>query len=168
MKIKRIFKWGVLLIIVGLGGWLFVAYWMSTNDCDKYAKVPNNPIKAIVYCEYGPPEVLQLRDIEKPTPAENELLVKVHAASVNPVDSTYSGGVRLVTGLRKPSVTRFGTDYSGTVEAVGEKVTEFKPGDEVFGGKTGAMAEYMCVRADRNVVLKPANVELRRGRRVSR
>lgn len=158
MKIKRIFKWGFLAIIVALGSWLFIAYWMSTNDCDKYAHVPNNPVKAIVYCEYGPPEVLQLREIEKPTPAENELLVKVRAASVNPVDSTYSGGVRLVTGLRKPAVTRFGTDYSGTVEAVGEKVTEFKAGDEVFGGKTGALAEYICVRADRNVVLKPANV----------
>ena len=158
MKIKRIFKWGFLAIIVALGSWLFIAYWMSTNDCDKYAHVPNNPVKAIAYCEYGPPEVLQLREIEKPTPAENELLVKVRAASVNPVDSTYSGGVRLVTGLRKPAVTRFGTDYSGTVEAVGEKVTEFKAGDEVFGGKTGALAEYICVRADRNVVLKPANV----------
>ena len=106
----------------------------------------------------GPPEVLQLRDIEKPTPAENELLVKVRAASVNPVDSTYSGGVRLVTGLRKPKVTRFGTDYAGTVEAVGEKVTQFKPGDEVLGGRTGALAEYICVREDRSVVLKPANV----------
>ena len=98
-------------------------------------------MKAIVYCEYGPPEILQLREIEKPVPGEDELLVKVRAASVNPVDSTYSGGVRLATGLRKPSVTRFGTDYSGTVEAVGAKVTEFKAGDEVFGGKTGALAD---------------------------
>jgi NADPH:quinone reductase-like Zn-dependent oxidoreductase len=158
MKIKRVFKWGFLLIVVALGAWLFIAYWMSTNDCEKYARVPNHPIKAIAYCEYGPPEVLQLREIEKPTPAENELLVKVRAASVNPVDSTYSGGVRLVTGLRKPAVTRFGTDYAGIVEAVGEKVTQFKPGDEVFGGRTGAMAEYICVREDRSVVLKPANV----------
>ena len=115
MKIKRIFKWGFLLIVIGLGAWLFIAYWMSTNDCDKYSRVPSNPIKAIVYCDTGPPEVLQLREIEKPTPAENELLVKVRAASVNPVDSTYSGKVRLVTGLRKPKETRFGTDYAGTV-----------------------------------------------------
>jgi len=158
MKIKRVIKWGFLLIVVALGAWSFIAYWMSTNDCEKYSRVPTTPIKAIVYCEYGPPEVLQLRDIEKPTPKENELLVKVHAASVNPVDTTYSGGVRIATGLRKPEVTRFGTDYAGTVEAVGEKVTQFKPGDEVFGGKTGALAEYVCVREDRSVVLKPANV----------
>ncbi len=158
MKIKRVFKWGSLLVVVALGAWLFVAYWMSTNDCEKYSKVPGNPIKAIAYCEYGPPEVLQLREIEKPTPAENELLVKVRAASVNPVDSTYSGKVRLVTGLRKPKETRFGTDYAGIVEAVGEKVTQFKPGDEVLGGKTGALAEYICVREDRSVVLKPANI----------
>jgi NADPH:quinone reductase-like Zn-dependent oxidoreductase len=158
MKIKRIFKWGFLLIVLGLGAWLFIAYWMSTNDCAKYSRVPSNPIKAIAYCEYGPPEVLQLREIEKPTPAENELLVKVYAASVNPVDSTYSGGVRLVTGLRKPKETRFGTDYAGTVEAVGEKVTQFKPGDEVLGGRTGALAEYICVREDRSVVSKPANI----------
>ena len=158
MKVKRIIKWGFLLIVVALGALLFIAYWRSTNDCEKYSTVPNNPIKAIVYCEYGPPEILQLRDIEKPTPAENELLVKVRAASVNPVDSTYSGGVRLFTGLRKPSVTRFGTDYSGTVEAVGAKVTQFKPGDEVFGGRTGALADYICVREDKSVVSKPANV----------
>jgi NADPH:quinone reductase-like Zn-dependent oxidoreductase len=158
MKIKRIFKWGFLLTVTALGAWLFIAYWMSTNDCEKYARIPTNPIKAIVCCEYGPPEVLQLREIEKPIPAENELLVKVHAASVNPVDTIFSGGVRLATGLRKPKDTRFGTDYSGTVEAVGGKVTLFKPGDEVLGGKAGAMAEYVCVREDRSVVLKPANV----------
>jgi len=135
---------------------MFVAYWTSTNDCKRYAAVPTKPMKAIVYCDYGAAN-LKFEDIEKPTPADNEVLVRVHAASVNPADGIYRGGARIVTGLRKPKVTRLGTDFAGTVEATGKSVTKFKPGDEVFGGKTGAFAEYVCVRQERAVTLKPAN-----------
>jgi len=158
MKIKRFLKWSFLLILVVLIGWVFIAYWTSTNDCDRYTAAPNNPMKAIVYCEYGPPEVLRLKEIEKPTPADNEVLVKVRAAGTNPLDGMHTGRARIVTGLRKPKLTRAGTDFAGTVEAVGKNVTAFKPGDEVFGAKTGAFAEYVCVRDDRAIVLKPANV----------
>ncbi|PYL97820.1 MAG: alcohol dehydrogenase [Verrucomicrobia bacterium] len=117
-------------------------------------------MKAIVHCEYGGPEVLTLADVEKPTPADNQVLVKVRAASVNPLDLTIRGLwlLRPLSGLRKPKDTRVGVDYAGTVEAVGKNVTQFKPGDEVFGGKNGAIAEYVCVLADRSVVLKPANM----------
>jgi len=135
---------------------MFVAYWTSTNDCKRYAAVPTKPMKAIVYCDYGAAN-LKFEDIEKPTPVDNEVLVRVHAASVNPADGIYRGGARIVTGLRKPKVTRLGTDFAGTVEATGKSVTKFKPGDEVFGGKTGAFAEYVCVRQERAVTLKPAN-----------
>ena len=85
---------------------------------------------------------------------------RVHAASVNPLDLTIRGSLLLrpLFGLRKPKDTRLGVDYAGTVEAIGKNVTNFKPGDEVFGGKTGALAEYICVLADRAVVLKPANM----------
>jgi NADPH:quinone reductase-like Zn-dependent oxidoreductase len=158
MTIKRMFRWTALLILVALVVWVFVAYWTSTNDCDRYTAAPNYPMKAIVYCEYGPPEVLQLKEIEKPTPADNEVLVKVRAAGTNPLDGMHTGRARIVTGLRKPRLTRAGTDFAGTVEAVGKNVTAFKPGDEVFGAKTGAFAEYICVRDDRAIVLKPANV----------
>jgi len=158
MKFRRILKWSLLVIFVVLVGWVFVAYWTPTNDCDRYTAAPNNPMKAIVYCEYGPPEVLQLKEIEKPTPADNEVLVKVHAAGTNPLDGMHTGRARIVTGLRKPKLTRAGTDFAGTVEAVGKNVTNFKLGDEVFGAKTGAFAEYVCVRDDRAIVLKPANV----------
>jgi NADPH:quinone reductase-like Zn-dependent oxidoreductase len=158
MKIKRFLKWGFLLILVVFIGWVFIAYWTSTNDCDRYAAVPNNPMKAIVCCEYGPPEVLRLKEIEKPAPADNEVLVKVRVAGTNPLDAMHTGRARFVTGLRKPKLTRAGTDFAGTVEAVGRAVTMFKPGDEVFGAKTGAFAEYVCVREDRAIVLKPANV----------
>jgi NADPH:quinone reductase-like Zn-dependent oxidoreductase len=121
-------------------------------------------MKAIVYHDYGSPDVLRLEEIEKPVPNDNQLLVKVDAVSVNPLDWHYMEGspylVRVMFGfgLLKPNETRLGVDYAGTVEAVGKNVTQFKPGDEVFGGKTGAFAEYICVLADRAVALKPANV----------
>jgi NADPH:quinone reductase-like Zn-dependent oxidoreductase len=117
-------------------------------------------MKAIIHCEYGGPEVLKVEEIEKPVPNDNQVLVKVRAVSVNPLDLTIRGPLLLrpLFGLRKPKDTRLGVDYSGTVEAVGKNVTNFKPGDEVFGGKNGAIAEYVCVLADRAVVLKPANM----------
>src|ERR1700730_12316528 len=161
MKLKRIFKWSARVVLVALVlGFLvgFIAYWRSTNECDRKTAA-HNPMKAIVHCEYGGPEVLTLADVEKPTPADNQILVKVRAASVNPLDLTIRGLwlLRPISGLRKPKDTRVGVDYAGTVEAVGKNVTQFKPGDEVFGGKNGALAEYVCVLADRAVTLKPAN-----------
>jgi NADPH:quinone reductase-like Zn-dependent oxidoreductase len=101
-----------------------------------------------------------LEDVEKPVPNDNQLLVRVRAASVNPLDLTIRGPllIRPMLGLRKPKDTRLGVDYAGTVEAVGKNVTNFKPGDEVFGGRNGALAEYVCVLADRAVVLKPSNM----------
>ena len=159
MKIKRIMKWSAGTIFLSLVAWLFVAYWMSGNDCNRIA-TPTNPMKAIVHCEYGSPDVLKLEAVEKPVPNDNQVLVRVRAASVNPLDLTIRGPwfIRPILGLRKPKDTRIGVDYSGTVEAVGKNVTQFKPGDEVFGGKNGAIAEYICALADRGITLKPANV----------
>lgn len=119
-------------------------------------------IKAVVYRCYGSPDVLEFADIEKPTPADDEVLVKIHAASVNPLDWHYMRGspyiMRLMSGLGAPTETRLGVDYAGTVEAVGSKVTRFKPGDAVFGAWTGAFAEYVNTREDRAIALKPANM----------
>src|SRR5438067_1032884 len=160
MQIKRFLKWSFLLILVVLIGWLFIAYWMSTNDCNRNAATPRNPVKAIVNCEYGVGN-LQLRDLEKPSPNDNEVLVRVRAASINPVDGHLIRGawpMRPMTGMRKPKNTRFGTDFSGVVEAIGKNVTNFKSGDEVFGAKNGAVADYICVKADRAIVMKPANI----------
>ena len=117
-------------------------------------------MKAILSCEYGA-ENLKLEEIEKPTPADNEVLVRVRAASVNPADGHLirdSWLARLFAGLRKPKNTRFGTDFAGVVEAAGKSVTNFKSGDEVFGAKNGAVAEYICVKAERAIVLKPGNI----------
>src|SRR2546421_5990270 len=161
MKIKRILKWSLLALLIVLVTWLQIGYWTSTNDCDQKAGAPANPMKAIRYCEYGNPEdVLKIEEVEKPVPNDNQVLVKVRAAALNPLDLTIRTPlwIRLLTGRRKPKDTRLGVDYAGTVEAVGKNVTLFKPGDEVFGGKTGAFAEYVCPRADRAVALKPANI----------
>lgn len=157
---KRILKWIVrivLLLVVFAFAYVFVAYWRSTNDCGKTAK-PTNPVKAIVYCDFGPPDVLKLEEIEKPVPNDDQVLIKVHAASVNPYDWHFLRGtpylMRTMAGLRKPKVTRLGVDMAGTVEAVGKNITRFKPGDEVFGGKSGAFAEYVC-GSERGLAIKP-------------
>ncbi len=160
MKLKRVLKWSAGVILLALVVWLFVAYWISTNDCNRNSATPSNPMKAIVNCEYGV-ENLQLRELEKPTPNDNEVLVRVRAASINPADGHLIRGawpMRPITGMRKPTNIRFGTDFAGVVEAVGKNVTNFKPGGEVFGAKNGAVADYICVKADRGIVTKPGNV----------
>jgi NADPH:quinone reductase-like Zn-dependent oxidoreductase len=163
MKLRRILKWSlrailVALILAFLAG--FIAYWRSTNECDRNTGAPANPMKTILHCEYGGPEVLTLADVEKPTPTDNQILVRVRAASLNPLDLTIRGLwlLRPMSGMRKPKETRLGVDYAGTVEAVGKNVTQFKASDEVFGGRNGALAEYVCALADRSVVSKPSNM----------
>ena len=119
-------------------------------------------MKAIVYRDYGSPDVLRFEEIEDPTATNDEVLIRVGAASVNPYDWHFMTGTpflaRLGAGLRKPKNGRLGVDFAGTVEAVGKDVTRFEPGDEVFGTRNGAFAEYVCVPEARNVVPKPANV----------
>jgi NADPH:quinone reductase-like Zn-dependent oxidoreductase len=117
------------------------------------------PMKAAVYRCYGPPEVVKVEDVAKPAPADDEVLVKVHAAAVNPLDWHTMRGepylMRLSSGFGRPKETRLGVDFAGTVEAVGKDVTRFKPGDPVFGARNGALAEYVVVKASRNVLPKP-------------
>jgi NADPH:quinone reductase-like Zn-dependent oxidoreductase len=116
-------------------------------------------VKAIVHERYGPPDVLELQEIEKPELVDDGVLVRVRAASINPADWYAMKGpwfARLGSGLRNPKERLLGADFAGTVDAVGKDVTEFRPGDEVFGGRTGALAEYVCAR--KAVAKKPANV----------
>jgi NADPH:quinone reductase-like Zn-dependent oxidoreductase len=117
-------------------------------------------MKAIRYCEYGSADVVKVYDVEKPVPADNQVLIKVRAASLNAFDAyvirdSWLG--RLIFGLRKPRDTRLGQDVAGQVEAVGKSVTQFKPGDEVFGISRGALAEYACP-FERSLTAKPPNV----------
>jgi NADPH:quinone reductase-like Zn-dependent oxidoreductase len=120
-------------------------------------------MKAAVYTRYGPPDVVQITDVEKPAPKDNEVLIKVRAASVNPYDWHFMRGtpygVRIVAGLRKPKVTKLGADVAGQVEAIGRNITQFKPGDQVFGICKGAFAEYACA-PESALVMKPDNVTL--------
>jgi NADPH:quinone reductase-like Zn-dependent oxidoreductase len=118
-------------------------------------------MKAIVCTQYGPPDVLQFTELAKPTPADNEVLIKLYAASVNPVDLHLMRGkpffLRLMSGgLRAPKRKIPGHDIAGRVEAVGRNVTQFKPGDAVFGACRGAFAEYVCALEDK-LALKPAS-----------
>src|SRR5437764_10175439 len=162
MKLKRILKWSarvilLALIVAFLVG--FIAYWRSTNDCDRKTALVN-PMKAIRFCEYGSPDVLKIEDVEKPVPNDDQVLIRVHAASLNFIDPGVMRGpwpLRLMSGLRKPETTRLGTDVAGQLEAVGKNVTQFKAGDEVFGVARPSLAEYACAR-ERALVIKPANV----------
>ncbi len=115
-------------------------------------------MKAIMHESYGSADVLQLKEVDKPAPDEGRVLVKVHASSVNTSDLSQIGNMaRIWGGFSKPKDPRLGTDLAGRVEALGDNVTRFKVGDEVFGAGAGAYAEYAVAR-EKNLVLKPANI----------
>ena len=118
-------------------------------------------MKAILYRTYGPPRVLRYEDIARPAPKFNEVLLKVRAAALNPLDWHFMRGlpylVRVIAGLRQPKFPGLGVDVSGVVETVGKNVTQFKPGDEVFGSCRGAFAEYVTT-TESELVTKPAHV----------
>jgi NADPH:quinone reductase-like Zn-dependent oxidoreductase len=143
--------------------------------CSKSAEIHGHPapalpnfrgswMNAIVYQRYGSPGVLEYVDIERPTPRDRDVLIRVRAASVNPLDSVWMRGkpyiLRLVGGLRKPRDKRIGADVAGEVEATGSKVTQFKSGDQVFGMCKGAFAEYACVK-EATCALKPSNIDFK-------
>jgi NADPH:quinone reductase-like Zn-dependent oxidoreductase len=148
----------VLLVLV----LLIAALWFVMPAPTPPPGGSGEPMKAIVRHEYGESDVLRFEQTEKPVLTDDQMLIKVHAASVNPLDWHYMRGtpylVRVVgTGLRKPADPRLGADVAGVVVAVGKNVTEFKPGDEIFGTSGGALAEYAPVNRKR-AALKPANL----------
>jgi NADPH:quinone reductase-like Zn-dependent oxidoreductase len=160
-RIRRVLKRVFYLIVILIG--VFAIYAWATGARQEPIETGEPHMKAVVYTNYGSPDVLEIRDIKKPVPNDDQVLIKVRAASINPLDWHFMEGTPYImramgVGLRKPKDPRLGVDYAGTVEAVGKNVTQFKPGDEVLGGKSGAFAEYVCAREDRAIVLKPANI----------
>jgi len=163
-RIRRVLKRVFYLIIILIG--VFAIYAWATGARQEPIETGEPHMKAVVYTNYGSPDVLEIRDVKKPVPNDDQILIKVRAAAVNPLDWHFMEGTPYImramgVGLRKPKDPRLGVDYAGTVEAVGKNPAaagQFKPGDEVFGGKTGAFAEYVCARADRAIALKPANI----------
>src|SRR6266545_4866645 len=121
-------------------------------------------MKAAVHTRYGPPDVVRISAVTKPTAKDNQVLVKVHATTVNRTDCGFRAGrpfiVRFFTGLIRPRVTVLGTEFAGVVEAIGRGVTSFAVGDKVFGfreGRFGAHAEYLSIPEDGPLVTMPAN-----------
>lgn len=160
-RIRRFFVrafYAILLLLT-----ILVTYLWLTGARQAAIETGEPHMRAVVYTDYGSPEVLQVREIRKPVPSDDQILIQVRAASINPLEWHFVRGTPYIArlfgmGLRKPAEPRLGVDMAGVVEAVGRNVTQFKPGDEVFGGKTGALAEYVCMRADKAVVIKPENI----------
>jgi NADPH:quinone reductase-like Zn-dependent oxidoreductase len=163
MKLRYKLLNTVLAILILLIGSLGIALGY-TADCapSTSAAQQDNTMKAIIYRCYGAPEVLEYATVAKPVPKDDELLVKVHAAGVNPLDWHYMRGtpylMRLMSGIGAPKQQSLGVDFSGVVEAVGKNVSKFKVGDSVFGGKTGAFSQYLTISETRAIALKPSNV----------
>ena len=152
------------LVVIAIGFTTLVITLSYNSDCEPLPAVATDKekIKAIVYNCYGSPEVLRLQDVEKPEPNDNQVLVKVHASSVNPYDWHNMRGapyiMRLATGIGAPEDHSMGVDFAGTVEAVGKDVTRFKSGDRVFGGSGGAFGEYVVVSENRSIAFVPDNM----------
>ena len=163
MKLRyKILSGFLVLFFVAIGALAFVI--SRTDPCGPPPAVAagTETMRAVMARCYGGPEVLTVEDVARPVPADDELLVRVRAAAVNPLDWHYLRGspylMRLSSGLRTPSDPSVGVDFAGVVESVGRDVTRFEPGDEVFGGRSGAFAQYLTIGEDRAVARKPPNV----------
>lgn len=163
MSRRRKILGGIAIVIaLALGSLAFAISYDSPCRAAQPSTEGTQRMKAIVVRCYGSPDVLRLEEVAKPAPSDDQILVRVHAASVNPKDWRLMRGspyvLRLPDGVGMPKRTRIGADFAGTIEAVGKDVTRFKPGDEVFGGAAGALAEYVVKREGEAVAIKPMNV----------
>jgi NADPH:quinone reductase-like Zn-dependent oxidoreductase len=148
--------------VIAVAAVAFAAALSYDASCEPATPLPEDVprMKAVVHRCYGPPEVLKVEDVPKPTPRSDQVLVKVRAVAVNPLDWHFMRGepyfLRESNGIGAPNQPRLGADFAGTVETVGDKVTAFKPGDAVYGSRRGAFAEYMLMKD--GLVLKPDNL----------
>lgn len=160
--IRRIAAGIGLLVVAGLAALAISLSYDAPCEAPPAIAAGAATMKAVVRRCYGPPDVLAVEDVEKPVYADNQILVRVHAAALNPLDWHELRGtpyvMRLGAGFGTPENARLGIDFSGTVEAVGKDVTQYKPGDEIFGGRSGALAEYVALNETGSITHKPANV----------
>jgi NADPH:quinone reductase-like Zn-dependent oxidoreductase len=154
----------VILIVLAVAVISLALLLSHDSPCGTAPPLPAgaNSMQAMVYRCYGSPDVVKLEELPKPVLADDRVLVRVRAASINPLDWHYMRGkpyiIRPMVGFGAPHDVRLGVDFAGTIEAVGRSVTQYKPGDEVFGGATGALAQYVTPRAAGSLALKPANI----------
>ena len=163
MKLRYKISLGFLVVLVaGIAALAVTLSYTSACPPAQEVAIEGETMRAVMYRCYGGPEVLAIEDVAKPVPTGNEVLVRVHAAAVNPLDWHYMRGspyfMRLGAGIGAPIDETFGVDFAGTVEAVGDGVTRFSVGDAVFGARSGAFAEYVLVPEDRAIAHKPDNV----------
>ena len=157
---------GVIGIVIVVGASALAVVLSHDSPCGAAPPLAADatPMKAIVYRCYGSTDVLKLESIPKPAPADDRVLVKVHAASVNPLDWHYMQGkpyiMRPSAGVGAPKSILMGADFAGTIESIGKNVKRFKPGDEVFGDRDGSFGEYVSVRENGAIALKPTNMSM--------
>lgn len=156
--------WTSIAVIL-IAGYAVADYAFRHPPAPVLAPVPANPaerMKAVVYYRYGAPDVLQIAEVAKPVPADNEVLIKVAAASINPFELHFMRGtpylIRPMSGWRAPKRYRLGVDFAGTVVATGKSVTRYKVGDRVFGAEDGALAEYLTMPENDTFTSVPANI----------
>ena len=159
---KKILLGFVSVIVLAVGALAVVLTYTAPCPDAPPVAAGTETMKAIRVRCYGSADTVTYEDVEKPVPGPDEVLVRVRAAGVNPLDYHFMRGspyiLRLMGGIGAPKDPRAGVDFAGVVEAVGAEVTEFKPGDEVFGGANGAYAEYVTIPEGRGIVKKPENV----------
>lgn len=157
---KRLSILAAALLVIATGGLALALQHQSPCPASS-ASGPADGMRAVMQHCYGSVDVLRIEHIARPVPADDEVLVKVHAAAINPLDWHHLTGtpyvMRLGAGFGAPSDPRVGVDFAGVVEAVGRDVRRFRPGDAVFGGRSGALAEYIVVRESRAIAHKPDN-----------
>jgi NADPH:quinone reductase-like Zn-dependent oxidoreductase len=156
--------WTSIAVIL-LAGYVVADWAFRHPPAPVVAPVPADPaerMKAVVYYQYGGPEVLQIAEVAKPEPADNEVLIKVAAASINPFEMHFMRGtpylVRPMSGWRAPKRYRLGVDFAGTIVATGKLVTRYKVGDRVYGAADGALAEYLTLPEDDTFGTVPSNI----------
>ncbi|HVF17971.1 MAG TPA: NAD(P)-dependent alcohol dehydrogenase, partial [Steroidobacteraceae bacterium] len=162
--LKRVVLGIAAVLVVGVASLAVAISYTSPCEPSNAVVDSSTTMTAVTSRCYGGPDVLRIESVAKPIPSDNQMLVRVHVAALNPLDWHTMRGepyfMRLGGGLGEPADQRIGVDFAGTVETVGKNITRFKPGDQVFGGRSGALAQFVVASENSSIVHKPASVTL--------